>query len=102
MTKLQFLLALHDKLAGLPQNEVEERLNFYSEMIEDRMEEGLSEEEAVLAAGDVHTPALRLPLSSKISAVVSFQTAALIGFTRASPSAYAQSLRKLRRSGSKA
>ena len=53
MTKLQFLLALHQKLAGLPQDEVEERLRFYSEMIEDRMEEGLAEEEAVAAVGSV-------------------------------------------------
>lgn len=53
MTKLQFLLALHDKLAGLPRDEVEERLNFYSEMIEDRMEDGLSEEEAVAAVGSI-------------------------------------------------
>ena len=53
MTKLQFLLALHDKLTGLPRDEVEERLNFYSEMIEDRMEDGLSEEEAVAAIGSV-------------------------------------------------
>ncbi len=53
MTKLQFLLALHDKLSGLPQDEVEERLNFYSEMIEDRMEEGLTEEDAVAKVGSV-------------------------------------------------
>ena len=53
MTKIKFLLALHDKLSGLPQDEVEERLNFYSEMIEDRMEEGLSEEESVAAVGSV-------------------------------------------------
>ena len=53
MTKLQFLMALHQKLAGLPQDEVEERLRFYSEMIEDRMEDGLSEEEAVAAVGSV-------------------------------------------------
>ena len=53
MTKLQFLLALHDKLSGLPRNDMEERLNFYSEMIEDRMEEGLSEAEAVAAVGSV-------------------------------------------------
>lgn len=39
MTKLQFLMALHEKLSGLPREE--ERLSFYSEMIEDRMEEGL-------------------------------------------------------------
>lgn len=53
MTKLSFLLALNDKLSGLPHNEVEERLRFYSEMIEDRMEEGLTEEEAVAAVGDI-------------------------------------------------
>ncbi len=53
MTKLKFLLSLHDRLSGLPQYELEERLNFYSEMIEDRMEEGLPEEEAVSAIGSV-------------------------------------------------
>lgn len=60
MTKLQFLLALHGRLSALPQAEVEERLNFYSEMIEDRMEEGLSEEEAVAAVGDVDTVAAHI------------------------------------------
>lgn len=53
MTKLQFLLSLHDRLSGLPKDDVEERLHFYSEMIEDRMEDGLSEEEAVSAVGSV-------------------------------------------------
>lgn len=53
MTKLKFLLSLQEKLSGFPQDEVEERLNFYSEMIEDRMEEGLSEEEAVAKLGPV-------------------------------------------------
>lgn len=51
MTKLEFILSLHDKLSGLPQSDIEERLNFYSEMIEDGMEEGLSEEDAVNAVG---------------------------------------------------
>lgn len=53
MTKLQFLLVLQDRLSGLPQNDVEERLNFYSEMIEDRMEDGLTEEQAVMEIGTV-------------------------------------------------
>ncbi len=53
MTKIEFILSLHEKLSALPHNDVEERLNFYSEMIEDRMEEGLSEEDAVLAVGSV-------------------------------------------------
>ena len=53
MTELDFILALHDKLAGLPHDEVSERLSFYSEMIQDRIEEGFSEEEAVAAVGSV-------------------------------------------------
>ena len=53
MTKIKFLLSLNEKLSGLPQKDVEERLNFYSEMIEDRMEEGLTEEEAVAQVGSV-------------------------------------------------
>ena len=51
MTKLKFLLLLNERLSHLPSKEVEERLAFYSEMIEDRMEEGLSEEEAVSEVG---------------------------------------------------
>ncbi len=53
MTKIDFLRSLRDKLWGLPQNEVDERLRFYSEMLDDRMEEGLSEEAAVAAVGSV-------------------------------------------------
>ena len=53
MTKLNFILSLSDRLSGLPREDLEERLNFYSEMIDDRMEEGLSEEDAVAAAGSV-------------------------------------------------
>lgn len=53
MTKINFILSLNEKLSGLPKEEIEERLSFYSEMIEDRMEEGFSEEEAVAAVGDV-------------------------------------------------
>lgn len=53
MTKLDFILALNERLAGLPREEVRERISFYAEMIEDRMEEGLSEEEAVAAVGSV-------------------------------------------------
>lgn len=53
MTKISFLLALNKRLSSLPPSDVEERLRFYSEMIEDRMEEGLSEEEAVTAIGSL-------------------------------------------------
>ncbi len=53
MNKTEFIFELENKLSGLPLNEVEERIGFYIEMIEDRMEDGLSEEEAILAVGTV-------------------------------------------------
>ena len=60
MTKLQFLQALGQKLSPLPKIELEERLRFYTEMIEDRMEEGLSEEDAVAAVGSVEEIAAQI------------------------------------------
>lgn len=53
MSKQEFLTQLRKGLAGLPQDDIEERLAFYSEMIEDQLEEGVSEMEAVSAVGSV-------------------------------------------------
>ena len=53
MNKQDFLARLRKGLCGLPQDEIEQRLTFYGEMLDDRMEDGLSEEEAVAAIGDV-------------------------------------------------
>ena len=51
MNKQEFLTELKKALSPLSKADLEERLSFYSEMIDDRMEEGLSEEEAVAAIG---------------------------------------------------
>ena len=53
MTAAEFTEALRNGLPGLPREDLEERLAFYAEMIEDRMEEGLTEEEAVAGLGPV-------------------------------------------------
>ncbi len=53
MTKQEFLAELRKKLVGIPREDIEERVSFYGEMIDDRMEEGLSEEQAVAALGEV-------------------------------------------------
>ena len=53
MNKQEFLVQLRKGLSGLPQEDIEERLTFYSEMIDDRMEEGISEEKAISAVGTV-------------------------------------------------
>lgn len=53
MCKQEFLAQLRQGLSGLPQEDIEERLTFYSEMLDDRIEEGLSEEDAVAQIGTV-------------------------------------------------
>ena len=53
MDKKEFLHQLSKGLSGLPKDDIEERLNFYSEMIDDSVEEGLTEEEAVSRIGFV-------------------------------------------------
>lgn len=53
MTKQEFLARLRNGMSGLPQDGIEERLTFYSEMIDDRIEEGLTEEAAVSEIGTV-------------------------------------------------
>jgi uncharacterized membrane protein len=53
MNKQEFLFVLRENLQGLPQSDIEERLTFYQEIIEDRIEEGFSETEAVEAVGSV-------------------------------------------------
>ncbi len=49
MTKSAFLAELSDRLAALPQSEIEKSVAYYSEMIDDRIEEGLDEETAINA-----------------------------------------------------
>lgn len=51
MNKQEFLARLRKGLSGLPQDDIGERVSFYGEMIDDRMEEGFSEEEAVSGIG---------------------------------------------------
>ncbi len=60
MSKNDFLNQLRNALIGLPQNEIEERISFYNEMIDDRMEEDLSEEDAVAEIGSVNEIAAQI------------------------------------------
>ncbi len=60
MTKQEFISALRARLYGLPAEEIEERLAFYGEVIDDRCEEGLSEEEAVDAIGSLDSIAFEI------------------------------------------
>ncbi len=52
MTKQQFLSVIRQELSGLSANDLQESLEYYSEMIDDLMEDGKSEAEAVASMGD--------------------------------------------------
>lgn len=62
MNKMEFLNILFMRLDGLPKDEVEQTLEFYEEIISDKVEDGLTEEEAVAQLG---------PISDIVSQVMS-------------------------------
>ena len=70
MTKNEFISRLRAEIAGLPKDELDERLAFYSEMIDDRMEEGLSEEEAVGDIGSVEDIAAQIIAETPLVKIV--------------------------------
>ena len=53
MTKNEFKAQIYSRLKGIPEEDLAVSLDYYSEMIDDRIEDGLSEDEAVDALGSV-------------------------------------------------
>lgn len=53
MNKNEFLTALSDGINGIPESDRRRAVEYYSEMIDDRIEEGCTEEEAVLGLGNI-------------------------------------------------
>lgn len=53
MNKYEFLGRLRERLAGLPPKDIDASLDYYAELIADRIEDGMSEEEAVAAMGSI-------------------------------------------------
>lgn len=60
MTRVQFLNDLYHHLYGMTRDQAEQHLTYYAEMLADRMEEGMTEEEAVAGMEDVETIARRI------------------------------------------
>ena len=74
MTKSEFLSSLRENLHGLSEEDIKKPLDYYSEMIDDRIEDGMTEEEAVV---DVGTPdecanaiLMDMPLSKVVKAKI--------------------------------
>ena len=60
MTRAEFLNSLYRRLGALEKEQAEQYLTYYAEMLMDRMEEGMSEAEAVASMEDVETIASRI------------------------------------------
>lgn len=60
MNKSRFIRALSRRLRALPREERQTSLAYYTEMIQDHMEEGMSEEQAVAMLGNVDEIAAQL------------------------------------------
>ena len=70
MTKQEFIASLRARLSALPKDELEERISFYCEMIDDRTEEGLSEEDAVSMIGSADEIAEQIISDIPLSKIV--------------------------------
>ena len=70
MNREAFLAELRSRLAGLPEADLEERLAFYGEMLDDRMEDGLTEAEAVASLGTPEEVAAQVLAEVPMSAIL--------------------------------
>ena len=66
MNKLEFLDALKRELSGFPEDEIKKSTDYYSEMVDERIDDGMTEEDAVAAIGSVDE------IVSKIMSEISF------------------------------
>lgn len=70
MCRQEFLCSLNSILCNYPSNEVEKCLEYYNECISDRMENGMSEEEAVADLGDIYSIADNIKMEMPITTLV--------------------------------
>ncbi len=60
MTKLDFLYELREALGVMPREDIERYVDYYSEMIDDRIDDGMSEEDAVAEIGSAEDVAAKI------------------------------------------
>lgn len=70
MNKQEFLESIRSQLRGLPEEDIEKSLDYYAEMIEDRVEDGLTEEEAVEAMGTPEEVASQILMDTSFTKLV--------------------------------
>ena len=74
MNKQEFIYELKSSLVGLPEEEVGKSIDYYSEIIDDYIEDGISEEDAVASLGNIDEVVsqimLDIPLTKLVKAKV--------------------------------
>ena len=70
MNKEEFLKELESRLQGLPKGDIKERVDFYSEMIDDIMEDGKTEEEAIEKIGPIDKIVSEIASDTKLTKLV--------------------------------
>lgn len=70
MNKRDFLNKLSANLASLPKYEIDKSISYYEEIINDRIEDGMSEEDAVAALGDIDSIAENIKYDMSITTLM--------------------------------
>ena len=74
MKKEEFLKELKKRLKGLPKDDLENRIRFYGEMIDDRIDDGMSEEDAVKEVGTVDEVVAQIAAETPLARLVKERT----------------------------
>lgn len=53
MNRDQFIKSLRQKLSGLPKEDINKTIEYYKEILSDKVDDGMSEEEAIRSLGDI-------------------------------------------------
>lgn len=70
MNKREFLAELAEKIDCLPSEDIGRWLDYYSEMIDDRVEDGMTEEQAVYAMGNIYDVATQILIDTPMRTLV--------------------------------
>lgn len=70
MNKTEFLYAIRAHISQLPPQDIQRSLDYYIEMIDDRMEDGMTEEQAVDAMGPVDEIAAQILMDTPLPHLV--------------------------------
>ena len=81
MNKEVFLHQLRIRLTQLPEEEIQKRLDYYAELIDDMTEDGISQEEAVASFGDVNLLAQHILQEASLTRLVTTTAAPKRGWT---------------------